>query len=297
MQKKNIMDYKIVKVASDAFSITEKMRFIINKSGSLPDSLEINSNLDDDTDHFHQTIKAEYLKCKEELHNVLTNLIFHTRELLPRETDYVQSYLPALARQGKINPYDFGGILLIVSLIHDKVNYQCELESLQQPNEDPKRIFISHSSKDVAIINSFIDNILVLGCGINRNHVFCSSIEATGVKTGNDIREHLKSEIRNSDVIILMISTNFNKSPMCLNEMGAAWVLDKNVKPLLFPQNDYSDIGWLYEISKGMKLDSEEALDELRDSLIETFEISISCKTSEWTQRKHAFIAALNNSV
>lgn len=291
------MDSEIVKVVAAAYSATEKMRRIINESGSLPKSLELDSSPDNGTFHLQQVIKTEYLNCKQELHEALTKLIFYTRDILPKDTDYVQSYLPALACPGKINAFDFGGINLIVSLIHDKVNCQYELESLQQPTKTPKRIFISHSSKDVDIINSFIDNILVLGCGICRNQVFCSSIEATGVKTGNDIREHLKSEIRSSDVIILMISNNFNNSSMCLNEMGAAWVLDKNVKPLLFPQNDYSDIGWLYEISKGMKLNSEEALDELRDSLIETFEISQSCKTSEWTQRKHAFIAALNNSL
>ena len=51
-----------------------------------------------------------------------------------------------------------------------------------------------------------------------------------------------------------MISSNYKKSEICLNEMGAAWALDKRIIPIVFPDVDFESIGWLLIAKKGFKL-------------------------------------------
>ena len=78
--------------------------------------------------------------------------------------------------------------------------------------------------------------------------------------------------------------------------MGAAWVLDKKVKPLLFPKMNFTDLGWLYEISKGAILNNESALDDLRDELLAEYHLIKSIKTSDWTVQKKYFLSVLNEN-
>mgnify|MGYP002554713353 FL=1 len=90
-----------------------------------------------------------------------------------------------------------------------------------------KKIFISHSSKDKAIIDAFIDKILILGLGFKTEDIASTSREDTGVITGNDIREFIKNNISTSDYVFFMLSKNYRLSEICLNEMGAAWALNR----------------------------------------------------------------------
>lgn len=53
-----------------------------------------------------------------------------------------------------------------------------------------KKIFISHSSKDEVIINSFIEKILMLGCGFRRTDIFCT-LDHTVIRTGDDFRNEI----------------------------------------------------------------------------------------------------------
>lgn len=68
-----------------------------------------------------------------------------------------------------------------------------------------KRIFISHSSKDKNIMDKFTDSILQLGIGLSHEDIFCTSIEEMGIKNGEDIRRHIRENIRSSDFSFLMI--------------------------------------------------------------------------------------------
>src|SRR3989339_646154 len=117
------------------------------------------------------------------------------------------------------------------------------------------KIFISHSSKDKSIIDSFITNILILGCGIDENNIFCTSVEGLGIKTGEDFRSHIWQNLVNSNYSFLLISNNYKRSDICLNEMGASWALkDIKVKPFLLPGMDFNSIGTLYNVKHVTKI-------------------------------------------
>lgn len=111
------------------------------------------------------------------------------------------------------------------------------------------KIFLSHSSKDKIITEAFVEQILISGCGISENHIFCSSIEGLGIKTSNDFRDHILKELLNADYSFLLISNNYKKCDICLNEMGASWAIKNlNVKPFLFPNIEFNSIGTLYSV-------------------------------------------------
>ncbi len=230
------------------------------------------------------------------LNKDIVDLLYFTRPLFPIESDYLMAYLPGLSGVKKINPYDFGGILAIINIISSHVNQASKINNdIISSNEEgtPVKIFISHSSKDKPIVESFITYVLRLGCGLQPHDILCTSIESTGIKTGEDIRAYLRKHLQTCDYVFFMISDDYIRSSICLNEMGGAWVLEKSIKPFLFPTSTFSVMGWLYEISKGAKLDNEEALDDLRDELLEKYQLIEHPKTCDWTTQKKMFISSL----
>lgn len=118
---------------------------------------------------------------------------------------------------------------------------------VKQKNDVTNKIFISHSSKDVKIVKSFVEKVLRLGLDIPAERVFCSSLEGFGIKSGQYMPDRLKEEINKSCLAILFISTNYKDSEICLNEVGAAWAtLDKEcVIPMLLPSVSFEDLGFL----------------------------------------------------
>lgn len=155
-----------------------------------------------------------------------------------------------------------------------------------------KRIFISHSSKDKDIVEKFVDNILQLGVGIQSDDIFCSSIEDMGIRNGEDIRRHIHENIRDADYAFLLISSNYKASEICLNEMGAVWAYDSNVRYYLLPDVDFKEIGWLCDTKKAEKLANAIVLDTLQQELIKYF--NLTDKAEGWSRQRECFLTYVN---
>lgn len=127
------------------------------------------------------------------------------------------------------------------------------------------KIFISHSSKDIKIVELFVKHILRLGIDISADRIFCTSMEGHRVKSGEYIPDRLKVEINKSCIAFLLISKNYRKSEVCLNELGAAWVsLEKtNVIPILLPDVDFNELGFLDLNRLGLKIIEKRDLNKL----------------------------------
>ena len=178
-----------------------------------------------------------------------------------------------------VNPYSFGAVQALLSVFI----------SLNKDRVSKYKIFISHASKDKSLISPFIDKILTLGCKINETDIYCTSIDGLGIKTGYDFREHIKSSLQLSDFVFLMVSKNYKSSEVCLNEMGAAWALEKNVIPIIIDDIEFSEMGILYQVKQGMKIKDDARLDELHIELIDFYGIQQDMKT--WNRHKREFIA------
>lgn len=125
------------------------------------------------------------------------------------------------------------------------------------------KIFISHSSKDQSIIDSFVERILRLSCGYDLSEIVYTSKQMTGVEPGEHILSFIKENILTSGLVLFMISQNYKRSEVCLNEMGVAWALDKRIVPILLPDTSFNDIGWLTSLNKAIKINDNEGLDKL----------------------------------
>ena len=199
--------------------------------------------------------------------------------------DAIKGKYPSIAASLKENMdlYDNDPIIHI-SAITAIVDSICAIE---QPFNG-KRIFISHSSKDVQIVSNFVDHILCLGIGINRDDIFCTSIEDIAIRNGDDIRKHIQDNIRCADYSFLLISDNYKASEICLNEMGAVWAYDSNVRLYLLPDTSFNSIGWLCDTRKANKITDTVALDLLYKEMREYY--SLPDNFINWSQQREIFI-------
>lgn len=147
------------------------------------------------------------------------------------------------------------------------------------------KVFISHSSQDKKILDSFVDNILIRACGLTTENIVYTSIHSTGVDLGEGIPNFIKHNLRTSSLVLFMISDNYRKSEVCLNEMGATWALERKNISVLMPNISFDKLGWLTSFNKAIRIDDEEGLDRIFELLSRG-----SCKLSDWTRIKKTFL-------
>lgn len=152
-----------------------------------------------------------------------------------------------------------------------------------------KRIFISHASKDSELIGKFVDSIFLLGMGVDSEIIAYTSREDTGVPAGESIPQFIQDNIACADIVLLMISDNYKNSEVCLNEMGAAWALNKHIIQILLPNMSFDKLGWLCSMDKALKIDDTESIDGLCEIFTDRLDIGI--KPSTWNRNKVAFLA------
>lgn len=187
-----------------------------------------------------------------------------------------------------INAYVFGDIRTSLYILNDMYASKENDAEITKLNKQRKKIFISHSSKDKIIVEKYVDHILMLGIGLSSDDIFCTSIEDLAIKNGDDIREHIHSNIQNADFSILLLSENYKKSEICLNEMGAVWAYSNNVRFYLLPNFTSNEIGWLCDPSKADKLFDSIALDTLKIELSKFY--SIEDKGTTWSRQRKNFL-------
>lgn len=152
-----------------------------------------------------------------------------------------------------------------------------------------KRIFISHASKDGELIGKFVDSIFLLGMGMDSEIIAYTSREDTGVPAGESIPQFIQDNIACADIVLLMISDNYKSSEVCLNEMGAAWALNKHIIQILLPNTSFDKLGWLCSLDKALKIDDADSIDGLCEVFADKLDIGI--KPSVWNRNKAAFLA------
>jgi hypothetical protein len=144
-------------------------------------------------------------------------------------------------------------------------------------NNKRKAIFISHSSKDVRYVAAIVN--LLEEIGLKETQIFCSSFPEYGIPLGENIFNYLKSQFNSLDLTVLFIlSDNYYKSEICLNEMGAAWVLKQKVFPIALPEFPIENMKGVISGSKALLLGSDERylkseLDKLKSYIEDRFSL------------------------
>lgn len=155
------------------------------------------------------------------------------------------------------------------------------------------KTFISHSSLDRELVLPFINNILVLGLGISIEDIYCSSISGLGTKAGEDFTSDIKTKLKGADLVFLIFSDNFYESITCVQEMGAAWILNKAIIPLYYENIAEKKVGYVLNTIIKIKLFDPASLDNLKETLEQRYGINGS-GTSQWNSYKEEFIKQIN---
>ena len=226
-----------------------------------------------------------------ELHDLLVQLILLIKDDYPIECELLQKRTNRLVGCVKIGPYDFGAIMDLVTLLKTREN-SAAIEQPSSVKVSGKRIFISHSSKDMKYVSMFANQILSLGIGISLDDIFCTSIEDLGIKNGEDIRKHIQENIRGAEYTFLMISDNYKASEICINEMGAVWAYDAKVRLYMLPGASPDKIGWLCDTRQAQNLSSAVALDQLYKEMRTHFGITTD-NFEHWSRIREEFVRSL----
>ena len=100
------------------------------------------------------------------------------------------------------------------------------------------KIFISHCSANKDYGNALVE--LLRGIGITEDEIVFTSNTAYGIPIGQNIFNWLKSQIAEKPFVIYLLSKEYYSSIACLNEMGAAWVIENEHAMLFTPNFDLS---------------------------------------------------------
>lgn len=212
--------------------------------------------------------------------NVVNSLFPLIQNEHPKISDILSNAGKRLIENKIINAFYFGDTrtsLIILKQLYDK----------------PRKIFISHSSKDKKYIVEFVDHILQLGIKIDTEDIFCTSIEDMDIRNGEDIRNHIKDNILSSDFSFLMISENYKASEICLNEMGAVWVNNNSIRYYVLPQTNFDKIGWLCDTKKAEQITDRTALDGLHEELVSYYDLEN--RYDKWSRQRETFINNIEN--
>lgn len=92
--------------------------------------------------------------------------------------------------------------------------------------------FITHSTCDRELAERLV-RALRLGTGLPANKVFCSSIEGYDIDVGKDFVQYLRDELQNTPLLLPLITPAYQDSKYCQWELGAAWVREVDICPIL----------------------------------------------------------------
>lgn len=115
------------------------------------------------------------------------------------------------------------------------------------------------------------------------------------IKNGDEIRKHIKDNILSADFSFLLISENYKKSEICLNEMGAVWANDNNVRYYLLPNTTFNQIGWLCDTKQAELLSEHVTLDKLYNELTNYYNIERRIET--WSRQRVAFVKNISRDI
>lgn len=86
-------------------------------------------------------------------------------------------------------------------------------------------IFISHSSKDQAIVEQMIE--LINDLFEKKLNIRCTSVVRYKIEPGKHIENQIKEDILNAKLVIVLLSKDSLGSGHVQNEIGGAWILNK----------------------------------------------------------------------
>ena len=157
-----------------------------------------------------------------------------------------------------------------------------------------KKIFISHSSKDEEIVTTFIH--VLTAIGIPAENIFCTSLPGFGAPLVSDFIEEIKTRLNEDVMVIFMLSDHFYESPMCLIEMGAAWIKTKKQISVAITPFELDKVKGVFKHFQGIKIDDERHYDLLKETIEVEFGIEPK-RPLVWSPERDIFLKMIRQLI
>lgn len=156
------------------------------------------------------------------------------------------------------------------------------------------RLFISHCVKDREAAERLID-FLVLGMGVSRNDIFCTSENGT-LPTGQPFVEHIRNALSDCEQVLCFLTPNYLCSKFCLAEMGAAWFQMGKIIPLLVEPIHHSDLNGTPLL--GLQMLNHESQDDLMSLYddLRLLGIARNTRTAEFNRQLKKYTAMIQDT-
>ena len=151
-----------------------------------------------------------------------------------------------------------------------------------------EKIFISHSSQDKYFVEEIIE--LLESIGVNSNQIFCTSFGGYGIEYGENFLDRIKYELDSNVLVLFVFSDNFFNSPVCLCEMGAAWMKTHTHIPILLPEFSFEKIKGVFPLSQGFKINDREALNQFKTQIEQLLSVNSILNYSTWERKRDRII-------
>ena len=169
-------------------------------------------------------------------------------------------------------------------------------------NNKPPKVFISHKKEDKAYADALV-NLIYFILGADGDKIFCSSISGCGIGQSKDILEELKRQFDQYDVYMVIIhSPRYYQSAICLNEMGASWVLGTKFSSFLTNDCKLEHLHGVINAEK-ICIDLNDDVDmlnchlnEFKDDLIAFFNAN-AVDQNKWENARNRFVNEVKNFV
>jgi len=154
-----------------------------------------------------------------------------------------------------------------------------------------KSVFISHAVKDKELVKEIV-GLIEEGMGVPEEEIFCSSLDGYGIPNGKNFVTHIKDQLLEPKVVVLVLTPAYFESKFCLSKLGAAWIKSHDIFPILVPPLQYSDVKDVLLGTQVSKVDDDIKYNELLTKLTETVAFKRKSQT-KWDLKRRAFLKAI----
>ena len=154
------------------------------------------------------------------------------------------------------------------------------------------KIFISHSEHDSKLAEYAV-NLLLSSLEIHDSSIRCTSVVGHQLEFGENIPILLKKDIKLTLIIIVLITNESLNSKWVTFELGASWVLNKTIIPILGPGLNNKDLPGPLSDLPCIQIDKPDCNSRIRDAIKQiSDELGINEKTGGKSQSNlEAFVS------
>jgi hypothetical protein len=124
----------------------------------------------------------------------------------------------------------------------------------------PTKIFISHASDDVELAKKLIA-VIEATVHAPTKSILCTSVSGYRLEPGDDVPDVLRAKLKESTVVIGLLTPAGFASSYVLMELGAAWGFGRRAVPLLGPHVTFGKLPGFFKDIHSLRLDHQEMME------------------------------------